>query len=140
LLFGRLDERAYQRNRRRFLADVETAFSELFQVHPGRVLPGVGEELERSFDFVVLVIEFVDFRLRLIRGRGELRTQIAPIPDPDDWLDISLLWHLIQSKRWSVPPSAQDNLTDTVHRLRDCWNEIVAALPSEIDEEQNPAF
>lgn len=66
-LLGRLDEALYRRNRKRFILEIERAFSRVMKQHGGRIVPGEGEELTRAFDYVALTVEFIDLRLRLIR-------------------------------------------------------------------------
>jgi hypothetical protein len=128
LFFGRLDKRAYQKNRREFLAQIESSFSLLFNNHNGRIVSREGEGLPRAFDFVAATIEFPEIRFRFIQGRGELRTQVAPSNDPEDWLDLSILWCRIESRKWRTPPRADETLSEIAERLHDCWNEIIEAL------------
>jgi hypothetical protein len=127
-LFGKLDEALYRRNRKRFILEIETAFSEVMSEHGGRVVADEGEELTRAFDYVAVTVEFLDLRLRLIRGREELVAQLAPLHRPHDWEAMSRLWRPEISDECGVPPTVYDRLDEIAERLEKCWDGLALAL------------
>jgi hypothetical protein len=127
-LFGRLDERLYQRNRRQLIVEIEKAFSGAMAVHCGSLVPGEGEELPRAFDYVAVTIEFTDIRVRLIRGQGELVAQLANGRNPHGWRTMSDLWRAGMSHECGPPPTVYDDLDEIANRLEKCWERLVLAL------------
>jgi hypothetical protein len=129
LLFGRLDERSYQRNRKRFTREVKDAFSALMLRHGGGIVPHEGEELPRAFDYVAVTVEFEHVRIRLISGREELGVRVAPSRAPKDWQDIRMVLlanHL--SEQPPPVPARFDTLSDVAELLSSRWEEISSAL------------
>lgn len=123
LLFSGLDERAYQRNRRRFIDDVELSFAELFAKHPGRVHPTEGKNLPRAFDYVLVTLEFKELAFRLVAGRSELDIYVAPASDPSDMQDLGTLFKDVQvSPSYSVIPGY---LRHTARYIQNHWDELV---------------
>lgn len=130
IAFGGFEELFYRRNRRRFISEINREFSDLFSERGGRVVPGEGTELPRSFDYVAVTVEFKDARIRLIRGRGELNISLAPPGSAQDWMDLSLLWDRTASLGWGKSPSCRDPLGEQVGRLQAHWDRLVEELPS----------
>jgi hypothetical protein len=128
MAFGGLDEFAYHRRRKVFTAEIKRSFSDLFSQHTGRVVPDEGTNLPRAFDYVAVTVEFKEVRFRVIRGRGELRVQAAATSDPQDWQELSLLWHRKAMRECGTPPSCHAELGEVVQRLGNNWDHIVAAL------------
>jgi hypothetical protein len=128
LAFGGFDEFAYRQSRKAFIAEVEQTFSDLFSRRAGRVVPDEGTNLPRAFDYVAVTVEFEEVRIRIIRGREELRVQAASPDNPQDWQDLSLLWHRKAMRECDNPPSCHDQLGEVVQRLDNCWKQLIAAL------------
>ena len=123
-----LDEVFYRRDRARFLREIEAAFSELMERHGGKIVPHEGEELPRGFDYVGVTIEFTSVRFRLIRGRGELRTQVARPDEPHKWEELTRLWTRMAAPECGSPLSAFDQLGELAIRLETCWDRLLAML------------
>ncbi|MGA2850405.1 MAG: hypothetical protein ABSE46_15520 [Terracidiphilus sp.] len=128
MAFGGLDEIAYRRSRKKFIAEVRRDFSDLPSQHRGRIAPDEGIDLPRSFDYVAVTVEFKEVRFRIIRGRGELRVEAAAPSDPQDWQDLSLLWTRKAMRNCGSPPSPYDQLGDVAQRLDNNWDQLLAAL------------
>ena len=128
LAFGGLEEIAYRRSRKKFIAEVKQDFSDLFSRRGGRVVPDEGISLPRSFDYVGVSIEFQQVRFRIIQGRGELRIQAAESSPSCDWQDLSLLWHRKPMRECGDPPSPHDQLGNVVQRIDNHWDQLIIAL------------
>ena len=128
LAFGGVDELAYRKNRKRFIAEIEQGFSSLIFQHAGKVVPDEGEELPRAFDYVAVTIEFAEVRFRIIRGRGELLAQASLPSDPHRWEDLSLLWSRRVMRECGRPPCIHDRLEEVAQRIEANWSELVASL------------
>jgi hypothetical protein len=126
--FGGFDELAYQRSRKKFIAEIKQDFSAVLSRRHGRVVPDEGINVPRAFDFVAVTVEFEEIRFRITRGRGELRVQAAATSDPQDWQDLSLLWHRKAMQECGNPPSCSDQLGDVVQRIDNNWAQLLAAL------------
>jgi hypothetical protein len=123
LLFSGLDERAYQRNQRRYIDGVELSFAELFAKHPGRIHPEKGRNLPRAFDYVSIDVEFSELVFRLASGRGELAVYVAPSTDPTDMQDLGTL-----CKDYGVVARYSDilgYLDHTARYIQNHWDELV---------------
>jgi hypothetical protein len=123
LLFSGLDERAYQRNRRRFIGDVQLSFAELFAKHPGQIHPEKGRNLPRAFDYVSIDVEFSELVFRLVSGRGELAVYVAPSTDSTDMQDLGTL-----CKDYGVVAgysSMPGYLDHTARYIQNHWDELV---------------
>src|SRR6267154_2652509 len=83
-----------RRTRAGFFREIDAAFSNLMVLHGGRRVPYEGEELPQAFDYVAVTVEFAEIWFRFIRGRGELRTQVARPNEPYNWEELTLLWNL----------------------------------------------
>jgi hypothetical protein len=129
-VFGRLDEALYRRNRKRFIVEIESAFSKVMARHGGSIVAGEGEEMPRAFDYVVVTVAFADLRLRLIRGREELVAQLATLHNPHDWEELSRLWGREGLDECGAPPTVYDHLDEIAERLERCWDRLVPALTS----------
>jgi len=129
MAFGPLDELAFRRRRKKFIAEIEREFSGLFSRRSGWVVPNEGLELPRAFDYVAVTVEFNDVRFRIIRGRGELRVLAATPINPQDWQDLSLLWHRKAMRECGSPPSGYGQLGEVVQGLDRNWDQLVTALP-----------
>lgn len=129
-LFGRLEEALYWRNRKRFILEIESAFSKVMARHGGSIVPGEGEEMPRAFDYAVVTVAFVDLRVRLIRGREELVAQLATVHNPHDWEEMSRLWRREALNECGAPPTVYDHLDEVAERLERCWDRLVPALAS----------
>ena len=134
IAFGWTDELAYRRNRRKFIAEIDRDFSELFAEHNGRVVPHEGENLPRAFDYVSVTVEIEEIRLRFTRGRGELRVQVAPASDVQGWMDLSILWPRIATPESGRPPSPYDELGEVAERLKARWTQLVDTVSTESSE------
>lgn len=94
---------------------VREDFAFLFDEYGGRVVPDEGVKHPRSFDYaiVVAVPDDLPFRLRFIRGRGELRIQVASNSSPNAWEEFPSILDLIdpdnprQHTFISLPDSAR---------------------------------
>ncbi len=128
MAFGGLEELAYRRSRKHFIAEIEKSFSDLFSQRAGLVVSDEGLNLPRAFDYVAVTVEFKDVRFRFIRGRGELRVQAAPTINPEEWQDLSLLWHRKAMRGCGSPPSCYDQLGEVVQRLEANWDQLETAL------------
>jgi len=128
MAFGGFDELAYRRSRKKFIAEIKQDFSAMLSQRRGRVLPDEGTNLPRAFDFVAVTVEFEEIRFRITRGRGELRVQAAATSDPQDWQDLSLLWHREAMRECGNPPSCDSPLAEVAQRLDNNWAQLLAAL------------
>jgi len=128
MAFGGFDELAYRKSRKRFIAEIEENFSNLLSRHSGHVVPDEGLNLPRAFDYVAVTCEFKEVRFRIIRGRGELRIQAALPGNPQDWQELSLLWHRKAMRECGSPPSCNDPLCEVAQRTENNWDQIVVAL------------
>ena len=128
MAFGGFDELAYRRRRKAFAAEIEQGFSDLFAQHTGRIVPDEGKHLPRAFDYVAVTVEFEEARFQIIRGRGELRVRAAATLEPQDWQDLSLLWHRKAMRACGSPPSCNDELGEIAQRIANCWDQLLAAL------------
>jgi hypothetical protein len=77
----------------------------------------------RTISFVIRPIG----RFRFIRGRGELRTQVARPDEPYNWEELTLLWNPMATAG-GTPPSAFRQLGDLLTRFETCWDRLVARL------------
>jgi hypothetical protein len=122
MAFGGLEEFAYRRSRNAFIAEIERSFSDLFSHRAGEL------NVPRAFDYVSVAIEFKEVRFRIVRGRGELCVYAAPITNPQEWQELSLLWHRKPMRECGNPPSYYDELGEVAQRINNCWDQLVAAL------------
>jgi len=128
MAFGPLGELAFRERRKKFIAEIEQEFSGLFSRRVGWVVPKEGLELPRAFDYVGVTVEFAEVRFRIIRGREELRVQTATLINPEDWQDISLLWHQKAMRECGSPPSCNEQLGEVAERLEQNWDQLLATL------------
>jgi hypothetical protein len=126
LLFSSLEERSYQRNRRRFLVNVNDNFSELLSERGGRVYTEESEKPPRArvFDYVTATLEFADLRFHLVAGRGELAVYIAPASDPSDWQDLGTLVYW-EARGGTQSPECIAFLYQTARYIQSHWDELV---------------
>ena len=125
--FGAFEEPLYRRSRRGFMHEIETEFAGLLIEYRGHLVPHEGEELPRAFDYVAVTIQFEEFRLRLIRGRGELEAQIASISAPHQWQDLSLIWRRIDPAH-PIPSAVRPNeLSRLASAIHERFEQIVEA-------------
>lgn len=127
LIFGRSDITVARKNERRLLVDVRRSFAGVLSDHTG-IVSTEGSERRPAFDFAIAVIKFSEIGVRITRGRGELRIQIAPACDLNDWNDIEILWRVLHLQEWPVAPSPYDSLNDVSDYLDAHWDRIVAAM------------
>ncbi len=127
LLFGHSDMTVAHKNERRLLVDVRESFAGVLSDHTG-IISTEGRGRRPAFDFAIAVIKFSEIGVRITRGRGELRIQIAPARDLNDWNDIEILWRVLHLQEWSVSPSPYDSLDDVSDYLKAHWDKIVAAM------------
>jgi hypothetical protein len=128
MAFAGFDELAYRRSRKKFIAEIKQDFSDLLSQHRGRVVPDEGINLPRAFDYVAVTVEFEEVRFRITRGRGELDIQATSPNEPQNWQDLSLLWHRKAMRECGNPPSCHAELGEVVQRLDNNWDQLVAAL------------
>ena len=128
LLFGRLDERAYQQNRNEFVALIKIAFSNVLAIHKGSIVPHEGEELPRAFDFVAVTLEFPQIRFRLIRGRGELRIQFASKELPRNWQELNSFWNLVREPEWVTLALSYSQLDEFAEELERGWEKLLNTI------------
>lgn len=127
-LFGWLDILLARRRNKQLTAEIEISFSYLFSLYPGRVLLNEGEQLPLAFDFATVTVQFSEIRFRITRGRGELRVEVAPLHDPEDWQDLEALWCALAAPEWTRRPSPYDTLDETALCLQEHWRLLVAAM------------
>jgi hypothetical protein len=127
LAFGRSDKKAAYKYERRLIVDVRRSFADLISSRAGVVLTETRER-RPTFDYAIVVIKFPEISLRMTRGRDELRVQIAPNHDLNDWTDIEVLWRVLNLREWPVSPSPYDSLSDASEYLTAHWDMIVHAM------------
>jgi hypothetical protein len=130
LIFGRSDMAVAHKNERRLLVDVRKSFAGVLSEHTG-IVSTEGRERRPAFDFAIAVIKFNEIGVRIARGRGELRIQIAPAHDLNDWNDIEVLWRVLHLQEWPVSPSPYDSLNDVSDYLNAHWDKVVAAMSAQ---------
>jgi hypothetical protein len=128
IAFGWLDELLYQRDRKRFIREIEQGFAELFSKRVGKVVSHEGKNLIHAFDYVSVTVEFDEILVRVTRGRGEMLVQVSPRTEPKNWLALSTLWDRIALPEWGRPPSIYDEPGEIAQRLDTCWDRLVPAL------------
>jgi hypothetical protein len=128
MAFGGLDELSYRRKRKRFMEEIQQSFSSLSLQHGGWTTSDA--ELPRiiAFDYVTVTVEFKDVCFQITRGRGELSVRASLPIKPQEWQDLSLLWHRKAMRECGGPPSCYEQLGEVAQRLEQNWDQLLAAL------------
>jgi len=128
VLFGPSDSLSAKRNRNRLLSEIEVSFADLLRERAGRIHSNEGKGLPRAFDYAAVVMEFPEIRFRVIRGRGEIRVQVAPVHAGEDWHDLVLLWSVLATPEHPTPPAVHDSLDTIAKFLAEQWRVLVVAM------------
>jgi len=87
LLFGWLDDRANTKWHKELEQEIRQQLSWLFDNYGAQVIPNT-RQYPRAFDYAVVTVATNNVLLRFVRGRGELRADIAPAHSPDAWQEL----------------------------------------------------
>lgn len=97
-VFQGIDRRIAQRNESILTQDVKKYLTFLFTEYKGRTVANEGVECRPGFDYAITTVAIDGFRLKFIRGRGELGVLVAPASADNDWHDLSLVVAAVSSE------------------------------------------
>jgi hypothetical protein len=132
IFFKWSDYRLSQEAERRLVLEIRATLSFLFDDYGGEIMSDDTLRNPRPSDYAVLVVSLTDFRLRFIRGRGELRAQVASIGKPHSWEDVQLVLATIDEtfdrKQFSSLADIADALRPRIARRGFEWNALFATF------------
>jgi hypothetical protein len=87
VLFGSFGDRAYRKLQEKLEHDVRENLAWLFEKYEGKVISNT-QDYPRAFDYATVTVSVRQILIRFIRGRGELRVDVAPAHAPTDWQEV----------------------------------------------------
>jgi hypothetical protein len=93
--FGPRAIRASIQRERQFAEDIQQKLPFLFNEYDGKVVADESLKHPRPFDYAVVIVELENFCLRFIRGRDELRVQVATNRVADGWQDLPIVLEML---------------------------------------------
>jgi hypothetical protein len=124
-LIGPIDSRIHRRLRKRLEADVRAELPWLFEKHHGRIV--ADESNRQSFDYATVIVAADHMVLRFIRGRAELRLDIAPAHAPSDWFELQQAFALLDDAK-QQRASTYYRLYDLGRLLEQNWDRLDTAF------------
>ncbi len=103
LLFGRLDVRASRQRESQLALEIQRDLSFLFNEHGAKVIQDASVRYPRPFDYAIVNVALDSLFLRFIRGRGELRVQVAPRRDPHNWSELPVVLGVVDAQERFEP-------------------------------------
>ena len=97
LLFGPGELRRSKKREDRLARAVREDFLFLFNEYGAEIVPDAGTRHPQPFDYAMVIVVVGDLRLRFIRGRGELRIQVASKSSPNAWEELPSVLDLVDS-------------------------------------------
>ncbi|MGA2654227.1 MAG: hypothetical protein ABSF28_27205 [Terracidiphilus sp.] len=130
LVFGRSDKQLSDENTRRLAEEIEISFSRLLAMYRGKVPPAELNAEPNGFDYGIVIVQFDNLRLQIIRGRGELDVNLASafVSDNRPWWSLRSVWLVVASKDWEHHPSIYDSLDVYAKFLETYWTPLVCAF------------
>ena len=130
LAFGGFEVMSSRRKQRAFAKELTSNFAEVFQTHPGEVVPGVTGDKAPPFGYVYATVEFPDARLQFTYGRNELDVRCSPQGAQNSWVDLRLIWDRASHGSWGEAPSCNAELGEVVQRIEAHWDELITEINS----------
>lgn len=87
LAFGPLGERSHRKGEKRLQDEIRKNLPWLFERYEAKVIPNT-QNYPRAFDYAVVTVALGNILIRFVRGRGELRADIAPAHAPTNWDEV----------------------------------------------------
>jgi hypothetical protein len=133
VLFGPSEKSQARKDGRRLVAEIDTSFSSLLAASGGRIQAhGIqgnkGRHLLAAFDSAAVILAFPEIRFRILRGRGQIQVQVAPVHAGEEWHDLVLLWRVLATQESPTAPTASDSLDTIAKFLEEHWRVLVAAM------------
>ena len=72
-------------------------------MYSGRIVSDQTVAHPRPFDYAIVIVVLDDLSLRFIRGRGELRVQVASKHTACDWDELYRVLGIVDPLEWSKP-------------------------------------
>lgn len=88
LAFQPLSERSQRKSEKRLQDEIRRNLPWLFERYGGKVIPNT-QNYRRAFDYAVVTVALGNIFIRFVRGRGELRADIAPAHAPTNWEEVA---------------------------------------------------
>jgi hypothetical protein len=124
LLFRSSDRAAPQRLADSLADDLRRNWAYLLDSRGGEVEPEARDRT--SFDYAMSKVNFPELTVRVIRGRGEIRAQVARSGLHDSWEELSDILRATGSQ--ADIPGPQDCLIALGNALQAHWDTILANL------------
>jgi hypothetical protein len=130
LLFGRLELRSSIQREKQLALEIQRDLSFLFDEHSATIVPDERVKHPRPFDYAMVNVALDSFFLRFIRGRGELRVEVAPRRDPRNWSDLFTVLGMVDAQEQSGSKSLL-SLEDAARVLKPRVDRLRAAFSDE---------
>lgn len=128
LLFSGLDRRLALKRREKLLADASVSLSPVRRLHGGTIRPDDQAKFPPPFDYAYAVLQFEEFLVRVIRGRDELRAQVAPGFASTEWEELAVILLAARPPIRGIPSVQIDSLSELNDILLSSWDELTSAL------------
>lgn len=126
-----LDKRAAIKNQNRLGEDIQNFNPFLFKECGAEIVPNEGVRFPPGFDYAYVTVVAGNVRLQFLRGRGELRVEVAPRQNPRDLNEISTVLREIGSLQGYVNRPAYLELRDFAYLLQTHWSVLQEAFSEE---------
>jgi hypothetical protein len=103
LFFGRYEIRLSRKAEDELAQDVRRELSFLFQRPGADIVSDDTIPHPRPFNYAIVIAVLPDLFLRFIRGRGELRVQVAPRSEPGNWAELPWVLNIIDGSGQLAP-------------------------------------
>jgi hypothetical protein len=87
VVFGWADNRTYRKLDEAFEEEIRQNLTWLFRTRGAQVIPNTRNH-PRAFDYTIATVAVGKVLLRFIRGRGELRADVASTKAPEKWYEL----------------------------------------------------
>ena len=122
VLFGWwIDAPIARKHEREFAREIREGLPFLFEKHSAEIVPNEGVRFPPPFDYALVTIAVGHLLIRFVRGRGELRIDVAArgkIQNWRDWKDLKTIRMVLDKSENSERPFRLRNLSDAERLLR----------------------